>query len=145
MNNVFDVAKYILEKCGSMTTMKLQKIAYYCQAWSLAWDDEPIFDEDFQAWANGPVCTELFKQHRGKYRIQAEDISNTSSEKFPQRFIESMDIVINDYADKSPQWLSDSTHNEAPWRDARKGYAPGEPCNVVIEKEAMRQYYGGLI
>lgn len=102
MNNVFDVAKYILEKCSSMTTMKLQKIVYYCQAWSLAWDDEPIFDEDFQAWANGPVCPELFKQHRGKYRIQAEDISNTSSEKFPQRFIESMDIVINDYADKSP-------------------------------------------
>lgn len=28
----------------------------YCQAWSLVWDDTPLFEEDFQAWTNGPVC-----------------------------------------------------------------------------------------
>ena len=33
--NVFDVAKYILEKEGKLSTMKLQKLCYYCQAWSL--------------------------------------------------------------------------------------------------------------
>ena len=37
---VFDVAAYILEKIGSMTTMKLQKLVYYSQAWSLVWDGE---------------------------------------------------------------------------------------------------------
>lgn len=39
MARVFDVAKYILHKKGPMTTMKLEKLTYYCQAWSLAWDD----------------------------------------------------------------------------------------------------------
>ena len=45
MANVFDVAKYILEKLGTLSTMKLQKLCYYCQAWSLVWDDTPLFDE----------------------------------------------------------------------------------------------------
>ena len=69
MANIISVAKYILEQRGAMTTMKLQKLCYYSQAWSLAWDDKPLFDEDFQAWANGPVCPELFRWHKGKFAI----------------------------------------------------------------------------
>ena len=73
MANVFDTAKYILEKSGSMSTMKLQKLCYYSQAWSLVWDDFPLFEEDFQAWANGPVCPELFFKTQGKYSASASD------------------------------------------------------------------------
>ena len=51
---VFDVAAYILEQKGSMTTMKLQKLVYYSQAWSLVWDEKPLFEEAIEAWANGP-------------------------------------------------------------------------------------------
>ena len=38
-----DVAAYILRKQGAMPAMKLQKLAYYSQAWSLVWDDESLF------------------------------------------------------------------------------------------------------
>ena len=34
MASVFDAAAYILEKKGEMTTLKLQKLVYYAQAWS---------------------------------------------------------------------------------------------------------------
>ena len=37
MASVYDVAAYILEKQGAMTTWKLQKLVYYSQAWSLVW------------------------------------------------------------------------------------------------------------
>ena len=40
---------YILEKKGRMTTMKLQKLIYYAQAWSLVWDERPLFDEKIEA------------------------------------------------------------------------------------------------
>ena len=69
MANVFDVAKYVLKRLGPITTMKLEKEVYYCQAWSLGWDEKPLFHEDFQAWANGPVCPELFHKHKGKFVI----------------------------------------------------------------------------
>lgn len=36
-------------------------------------DDAPLFDEDFQAWANGPVCPELFFKTKGMYSVSAKD------------------------------------------------------------------------
>ena len=37
MTSIFDVAAYVLDKLGVMTTMKLEKLCYYSQAWSLVW------------------------------------------------------------------------------------------------------------
>ena len=73
MANIFDTAKYILEKRGKMSTMKLQKLCYYAQAWSLVWDDSELFPEDFEAWANGPVCKKLFDITKGIFSVTAED------------------------------------------------------------------------
>ena len=42
MANVFDVAAYILERQGPMTTWKLQKPVSYAQAWSPVWDDDAL-------------------------------------------------------------------------------------------------------
>ena len=60
MATVFDTAKYIVDKCGEIDTWKLQKLVYYFQAWSLVWDERPLFDAKIEAWENGPVCPDLF-------------------------------------------------------------------------------------
>jgi hypothetical protein len=72
MATVFDVAAYILEKRGTMTAMNLHRLIYYAQAWSLVWDSKPIFDEEIQAWSNGPVCPRLYQSHRGEFEISAD-------------------------------------------------------------------------
>ena len=57
---VYDVAQYILNSIGGeISAMKLQKLCYYSQAWTLAWDDKELFPEEFLRWDNGPVCREL--------------------------------------------------------------------------------------
>lgn len=144
MANVLNVACYILQRIGEMTTMKLQKLAYYCQAWSLAWDGVPLFDEDFQAWANGPVCPELFEEHKGKFTVNENDFSKYADAEFTVEGIETMDAVLRDLGEKTGQWLSDLTHSERPWKDARQGCKPGERCTRIIEKEVMQEYYAGL-
>jgi uncharacterized phage-associated protein len=45
MTTAYDVAAYILRKKGEMTAMKLEKLVYHSQAWSLVWDEEPLFHE----------------------------------------------------------------------------------------------------
>ena len=144
-SNVFDVAKYILHELGSMTTMKLQKLVYYCQAWSLAWDEEPLFDEEFEAWANGPVCPALYDAHRGQYVIHETDLVQGNIGIFTDSQIDSINTVLNSYGDKAPQWLSELTHKERPWLEARGTTPVGERCNAVISKESMQDYYAGLI
>ena len=143
MANVFDVAKYILEQRGEMSTMKLQKLCYYSQAWALVWDDKPLFNEEFEAWANGPVCRELFKKTKGQFSVNATDEDGgqdnlTESEK------STINEVLAYYGDKNAQWLSDLTHMEDPWNEARKGLPRGVGYDKIITKESMAMYYGGL-
>lgn len=144
MAKVFDVARYILNHAGGMTTMKLEKLVYYCQAWSLAWDGVPLFEEDFQAWANGPVCPELFATHKGNFWLGEDYYNSYEPYQFTSSQMETMDAVLEGYGDKEPQWLSELTHKERPWRETRRGIKPGEFCDLVISKDLIQEYYGGL-
>ena len=117
MANVFDVARYILKHTGPVTAWKLQKLVYYSQAWSLVWDVRPLFPERIEAWANGPVCPELYAQHRGRFMIDSIQVGDPDAIDVVGR--ETIDAVLDYYGDKHPQWLSDLTHAEAPWKDAR--------------------------
>ena len=143
MTTVFDVANYILEKKGSVTTWKLQKLLYYSQAWSLVWDEKPLFEEEFEAWANGPVCRDLYHHHRRKFEVSHFPKGDVDVLSDDQK--ENIDIVLEVYGHKEPQWLSDLTHLEDPWKEARHGLHPGERGNSVITKESMALYYGGLL
>lgn len=143
MANVFDVARYILEQRGNMSAMKLQKLCYYCQAWSLVWDDAPLFDEEFHAWENGPVCKELFYRTRGNFLIRAEDETGGEGN-LSEGQIETIDEVLDYYFPHDAQWLSQLTHLERPWKEAREKCSMDEICDEVISKESMAEYYGGL-
>ena len=68
MASALDVAQYILDRRGPMTAMKLQKLVYYSQAWSIVWDDDVLFPERIWAWKNGPVVRELWEAHFGENR-----------------------------------------------------------------------------
>lgn len=138
---VHDVAAYVLQTCGSMTAMKLQKLVYYCQAWSLVWDESPLFDEEIQAWANGPVVPALYERHKGQFSVSCweGDPDNLTDEQK-----DTINKVLAFYGDKSSQWLSDLTHNEAPWLEARVGLYPGERGNNVIKLASMHEYYSSL-
>ena len=121
MATVFDVVKYILNKYGEMSAMKLQKLVFYSQAMSLVWDDVPLFDEEFEAWAKGPVCRELFNAHKGKFMLHDSDF-------------------LKPYAPDISR-LSDMVHQEKPWLDAHGNCPAGAHCSNVISKESMEEYY----
>ena len=142
MASVLDVANYILERRGAMTTWKLQKLVYYSQAWSLVWDDDVLFPEEIEAWANGPVVRELYQAHRGEYRVSHLPGGDAGALTATQR--ETVGAVLRFYGARSPQWLSDLTHAEAPWQSARRGLPVGERGDTVITKESLAEYYGSL-
>ncbi len=139
---VFDVAAYILVKMGKMTSMKLQKLVYYSQAWSLVWDEKPLYEENIEAWSNGPVVRELFDYHRGMYEISEIPIGNPRLLDQEQR--DTVDAVLEYYGNRPAQWLIDLSHMEDPWIQARKGLPPLERGNRVIPLDAMAHYYSSL-
>lgn len=144
MASVKDVAEFILKEYGSMPAMKLQKLVYYCQAWSLVWDDAPLFNETIEAWANGPVSRVLFEAHKGKFKVDTIKGGNFKALTPNQK--DTIQKVLKFYADKSSQWLSDLTHMEAPWINARRegGLTDSERGSTVITHEEMHNYYSNL-
>lgn len=142
MASVHDVAAYILRKTGTVSAMKLQKLVYSCQAWSLAWDERPMFEEPIQAWANGPVVPALYEKHRGSFEVDKWPWGDPS--RLDDTARETIDAVVDFYGNRTAQWLSDLTHRESPWNDARADVEPGDWCANVISTASMHEYYSGL-
>ena len=57
---------------------------------------------------------------------------------------ETVDAVLQYYGPRSAQWLSDLTHREAPWREARQGIPDGERGAAKISLAMMAEYYASL-
>ena len=143
-SNVLDAAQYILDNRSVMTTWKLQKLVYYSQAWSLVWDEVPLFHEPIEAWANGPVVPDLYSKHRGRYRVTKVAGGKPARLSAEQR--ETIDAVLEAYGEMQPWQLSEMTHREPPWQQARAraGLTEGERGNAVITHPSMARYYGEL-
>jgi uncharacterized phage-associated protein len=142
MASAHDVAAYILSRQGRMTAMKLQKLVYYSQAWSVVWDERPLFGERIEAWANGPVVRDLYDVHRGSFEVaewpRGDARRLTSDERA------TIDTVLDFYGGRSAQWLSDLTHREQPWLAARRGLPDGERGSREITLSSLEEYYSSL-
>ncbi|GAB2854661.1 Panacea domain-containing protein [Hymenobacter ruber] len=158
-----EAAKYIIafsdSKGDLITNKKLQKLLYYVQAWNLAVFNNPLFNDEPQAWRHGPVYPtvyQAFKKHgaepvslKDEYErdaLDADDMmklisrdNNLTLEK--QGLIEE---VMTKYGTQSAFSLEILSHRERPWLDAREGLDDFDRCDKVITHEAMRQYYSSL-
>jgi uncharacterized phage-associated protein len=144
MATIFDVAKYITAKTGEVSAMKLQKLMYYSQAWNLVWEEEPLFTDDFQAWANGPVLPTLYARHRGMFKVDASLFADADSTKLTASESGNIDKVLDFYGDKTAQWLSNLTHQENPWLTARGTLPVGAASEAVIPLASIHEYYSSL-
>lgn len=137
--SVFDVAKYILSQPGydGISTMKLQKLCFYAQSWHYALQEQKLFEQDFQAWANGPVCYPLFQQHRGQFTVRACDIAGGEPSRISADSRAVIDEVLKAYGGLSGADLSKLTHSESPWKSARGDLPAGATCNEVITVASM--------
>lgn len=132
MARAHDVAVYLRSK-GANSALRLQKLLYYAQAWSLAWDGAPLFGETIRAWDMGPVVGEVW--HACREGVLVGDAARLTPVERA-----TIDAVMAYYGTREADWLSELTHRERPWVEA---YAPKRP-NPIITHDAMRAFYGSL-
>jgi uncharacterized phage-associated protein len=143
-----DVAEYILQQKGPVSPLKLQKLVYYAQAWSLALDEEPIFDESIEAWKNGPVVRSLLENTRNQDYVTSIYSGNPSQ--IDEDLQDTITAVLICYGQKSGDILQHLTHNEDPWIDARNDAQANKISSIdvkekkVISQESMKEYYSSL-
>lgn len=143
--DIYDVANFFLKivdrDAGStITPLKLQKILYYSQGYYLAKYGKPLFKEDFQAWAHGPVNPGVYEKYKD-YHYSSIDYPNEIVVEFDSETANFLSSIWNVFGIFDGKYLESLTHNETPWIEARKGYEPGEKCEVVITKKAMQKFF----
>jgi uncharacterized phage-associated protein len=147
--DALDVACYFLyrvdrEAGDTISPLKLQKLVYYAQAWSLALKDKPLFSEEIQAWVHGPVVYKVWDAYK-EYKYSAIPLPSDPLPEFIDDQIEVLDEVWNTYGELSAKRLEQLTHSETPWIKARQGFAAGERSQNIISLDDMKSYYLSLV
>jgi uncharacterized phage-associated protein len=157
MNNIHTICDYVIYKLKShssqvsfLDNLKLQKLLYYIQAWSLAFYGKKTFDGKFQAWIHGPVNREIFDRFKDTKALYTEmeftdirDLSALSSISESDKI--HLDNIITHYSGLSGTQLERMTHMEEPWIKARNGYGSYDRCEVEIDEAVMQKYYQSLL
>jgi len=141
--SVFDVARYILGRTGPISTMALQKLVYYCDAWALAWFQTPLFKQGFEAWKRGPVCRELFERHKGRFVVSSDDFNESHELSLSECRL--IDDVLSVYKDEDSEWLSELTHSENPWKETRGTLPDDANSRKRIDPVAIEKYYRSMV
>ncbi|WP_191556125.1 Panacea domain-containing protein [Metabacillus idriensis] len=119
-----------------ITHLKLQKLVYYAQAWSLALRGRRLFRNELEAWLHGPVSRDLYREYRDYGSNIIEPVLELNF-RFDRDDIEILEGVWELYGSYDGKYLETLTHKEDPWIIAWK-----KGMNSYIDVNDMKNYYG---
>lgn len=141
MPNAVDVANFFIDLANAsddcMTNLKLNKLLYFAQAWSLVRRNAPLFNENIQAWDLGPVTPSVYHEFKkyGKERIAAVSGAYDQSAFSPDEF-ELLIDVAREYGKYSAPALVDMSHEiNGPW------YTVHGSKKRVIPQDLIKEYF----
>ncbi len=138
MLSCYDVAQYFLAKADEdagdlMSNLKLQKLVYYAQGFTLAVLDRPLFPERIEAWTHGPVVPPLYHEYKSYGADAIPSSRELDFSKYDQETRDLLDEVYMVYGQFAAWKLRNMTHQEPPWHDTPEGQE--------ITHDALRVYF----
>lgn len=143
---LFSVINWFLENMNGywLTPIKIQKLMYFSQSWSLAYTWEPLFQEDFQARSDWPVIENVYNILKDWYnKHDTLDICHASYE-LPTGAIDILCKTRDRYWHLSWHDLSDLTHTIwSPWEVVRRWHwiAPQQRSKIIIPKITIESFF----
>lgn len=120
MYRAADIANYYIWRANTdeefgvnITNLKLQKLLYYAQGFSLAWRGHPLFDEPIEAWAHGPVVRSVYFAHNGGRAAPLPTPADFDPDAIDAETRELLEEVYSVYGQYSAWGLRNLTHKAA--------------------------------
>jgi len=142
MTKAIDVANYILtledEDAGDlMSHLKLQKLLYYSQGFTLALLNRPLFAEKVVAWQHGPVVPAVWEEFKRYKDNPIPKPTGFDRSVIPDDAREVINEVYVAYGQFSAWKLRGLTHEEAPWKET--------PINGEISHAVMKEFFDDMV
>ena len=150
MAAALDVAKLLIhlaaggDEADFLTPLRVQKLLYYCEGWSLARRGQRLFPDHIEAWPHGPVVPGVwryFSKFGSNPIIPAEVPRPGRITPAEQKLIVE---VWDGYKGFSAWALRTMTHEEEPWVEARAGCSPTAKTSRRISRATMRRFFSEL-
>lgn len=146
MRPALSVARYLILLASAesepefLSQMRLQKLLYYVQGWSLASRQSPMFSGRLEAWVHGPATYNVYRAFRAydKRPIPHSEGSEAPLHKNERAFIAS---IWEHYKAFSASELRRMTHSEPPWLKARGDLPADQPSRVEITVDSMMSWF----
>ncbi len=111
-----EIAAAILQECKkrgiAVSNLRLQKLLYYSEAWSLALRGESFFNDPIEAWVHGPVVADVFHLYKdSRWAPIAEAKTATAQD---DEALSHIGAVIDAYGTFSASDLERLAHSENP-------------------------------
>ncbi len=140
-----DVADWFVNKAASqpgevITPLETQRLVYFSQAWQLANKGRPLFDDDFEAWATGPINRLIFDRYENFFYTNIPAIETKRVVKGEK--LELLNGVWERYgAIKGEALDAVSREPGGPWDRTRGDLSPEAASTAVIPKDMIRAFY----
>lgn len=137
-----DVIAYIIQKCGDITPLALQKALYYMQGFYYAFNKEYLFLDECEAWAHGPVYRDVYHKYRNQSSLMQKYNYAEAALSDAEKAV--LDSVMQHLCCYSGNVLESFTHKEAPWQKARGDLPMQVGCERIIPKEWIGTYFQNI-
>ena len=117
-----------------VTHLKLQKILYYIKVWGIVSDTEFISDK-FEKWKYGPVNKIIYNKYN-KYGHNPLNLNKVDLSFLNLDQQSLLEFVLFSYGPFEAFTLSQLTHNEDPWINAKE--------SSIISDKAINEYYSKI-
>lgn len=153
MCRALDIAQYIIalqpdedilpqeDWCGELIThLKLQKLLYYIQGYSLAIYNKPMFQEHILAWPHGPVVKEVYDEYKqfGCQPLPYPKRTVPLTEPTDKQLVKD---VYDEYGQFSAWKLRNMTHQEIPWRRNWSQERWNKKDELIIDHPSLKEFF----
>ena len=167
------IANYFLQRAEDhpetpLSPMKLQKLVYYAHGWWLALTDQPLINEQVEAWKFGPVIPSLYRAFRRygnapitDYARSSVDRGSVAGDGFYEpewsipaiddrpedaaRVRQVLDRIWEIYGKYTAIQLSNATHQPGtPWHQVYTEYQGDLPRGTDIPADTIKRHFRSL-
>lgn len=141
VHKALDIAKtfttFVNPEYGDfLSNLKIQKLLYYAQGFSLALHHAPLFEEKIVAWQYGPVVEEVYQELKD-YNGSIPQFDDQYYSHLSESEIELLKEVYDVYGQFSATKLVEMAHNETPWKTT--------PIRKEISYQKLKRHFLTLV